>query len=73
MGRLEVVYREWLGILSGASKTDRVAKLQALIDTLYRVKNVYPAGLLKACIRGEDPGRFMLGRSALGTMPPREG
>jgi hypothetical protein len=73
MGRLEVVYREWLGILSGASKTDRVAKLQAFIDTLYRVKNVYPAGLLKACIRGEDPGRFMLGRSALGTMPPREG
>ncbi len=72
MRRLERAYRDWLGIRSGETAADRTAKLQRFIDTLYDVKNVYPAGVIKACVRGEDPGRFQLGRSALGTMPPRD-
>jgi hypothetical protein len=67
MGRLERLYRDWIGLRAGATETGRVAKLTAFIEALYSVKNVYPAGHLRACERGEDARRFILGRSALGT------
>jgi hypothetical protein len=72
MRRFEKAYRDWLGIRSGENDGGREDKLKAFIAALYEVRNVYPAGILKACARGEDPQRFILGRSALGTLPPRD-
>jgi hypothetical protein len=67
MRQLERLYRDWIALRAGASEADRSTKLGKFIDALYRVKNVYPDGQLRACERGEDSRRFILGRSALGT------
>lgn len=67
MRLLERAYRDWIALRAGATDADRTTALTKFIDTLYRVKNVYPPGHLRACERGEDPRRFILGRSALGT------
>jgi hypothetical protein len=67
MRLLERSYRDWIALRAGATDADRTTVLTKFIDALYRVKNVYPPGRLHACERGEDPRRFILGRSALGT------
>jgi hypothetical protein len=67
MSAIQVAYKEWLEILSGAKSADRVVKIQTLIHVLEKSKNVYPAQLLRDC--GSDPAKppIMLGRSALGS------
>lgn len=67
MAALEGPYRDWIDLRSGHSSADRTQKIQALIDVLQRVKNVYPQRLLHECSADESKPPFILGRSALGS------
>jgi hypothetical protein len=44
-----------------------------LIDLLYTIRNIYPEEHLNECTDPEDEPRFIVGRSALGTMEADEG
>lgn len=68
MASLEDAYQDWIRLVAEVDTTDRDVKLQLFIDELYRVKNVYPAESLNQCTDPESEPRFILGRSALGTM-----
>ncbi|WP_421863060.1 DUF1508 domain-containing protein [Motiliproteus sp.] len=65
MAVLEKVYRDWLGVLHGASVVDPQLKKQRLIDALGNINNVYPVEQLHDC--KSDQGGFVIGRTALGT------
>jgi hypothetical protein len=67
MASLEGPYREWLALRAGATTANRTAKLTALIDALYLVKNVYPTQALHDCAGEEGDPPFILGRTALGS------
>ena len=68
MAALEKAYREWLMVKSGASRADRSARLGALVATLQSVRNVYPPAVLRACDSTTSEDRFILGRTALGSL-----
>ncbi len=68
MQALQWTYYLWINLISGADTTQRTVKLQNFIADLYRVRNVYPAESLHECTDPESEPRFILGRSALGTM-----
>jgi hypothetical protein len=67
MARLEQAYRDWISLRAGVTMANRSAKLQAFIDALYSIKNVYPTQKLHNC--GCDPAKppFVLDRTALGS------
>lgn len=67
MAMLEGPYRDWVSLRSGLTFADRSVKIQALIDALQHVKNVYPHRLLHDCSTDESKPPFVLGRSALGS------
>ncbi|WP_342375412.1 diguanylate cyclase [Myxococcus stipitatus] len=67
MARVEQAYKPWLELRAGVSKEGRTEKLQALIDALYQVKNVYPVARLAECDSGESRPKFIVGRGALGS------
>ncbi len=74
MARLEGAYRRWIEMHAGINgASERVARTQALIDALLEAKNVYPQRRLFDCTAaGENtPPQppFVLGRSALGSLP----
>jgi hypothetical protein len=73
MARVDGTYRRWLEARPGPSDTERAAALKALVDTLFSVKNVYPSSQLHDCDSGEDRPKFILGRTALGSMPDGTG
>ncbi len=72
MAMLEEAYHEWLEARAGGSGEERKEKLEALIEALHAVRNVYPTQTLQQCGAGEQP-KFVLGRTALGTAPTPEG
>lgn len=67
MAIVESAYRDWISLAAGADTTNRKDKLEALIQALSTVKNVYPSQPLRDC--GSDPNSppFILGRFALGS------
>ncbi|RDE24685.1 DUF1508 domain-containing protein [Motiliproteus coralliicola] len=65
MALLEKAYRDWLGVLHGASSVDPQLKKQRLIDALGSINNVYPVEQLHDC--KSDQSGFVIGRTALGT------
>jgi hypothetical protein len=67
MVRLEVAYRDWIYLQAGAETADRTTKLQAFIDILFAVRNVYPSQQLCECDAPEGKQKFLLGQTALGT------
>ena len=67
--RFEAAWRHWLTLHAGFSTSGRRAKLQALIDALVGVKNVYPARSLFDCTGDEAKPPFILGRTSLGRGP----
>ncbi len=69
MALLEPAYRDWIALKAGAEPTDRVKKLNALIEALYQVKNVYPTERLHDCGSEEEGAPFLLGRTTLGSIP----
>lgn len=69
MARFESAWRNWLMLHAGFSTTGRRAKLQALIDALVGVKNVYPARALFDCTGDETQPPFILGKTSLGRGP----
>ena len=68
MASLEKHYRDWISLKSGADGSDRSAKLTSFIDALFSARNVYPAHNLHECDSAESEPKFLLGRTALGTM-----
>jgi len=64
IAKLANAYKAWLPVRAGQPFVDAAARLKALIDALYAVKNVYPPNELRPC---GDPAPFVLGSSALGT------
>ena len=69
MARFEGAWRDWLTLHAGIGSTGRRAKLQALIDALVGVKNVYPVRALFDCTGDETRAPFILGRTSLGRGP----
>jgi hypothetical protein len=67
MKAVEEAWLAWREILAGIDETGVDAKLEALADALFNVKNVYPEMTLGDCA-GED--KFVLGWSVLGSEPP---
>lgn len=67
MAAVESAYREWIPLKAGVTSANRASKIQALIDALQGVKNVYPTRLLHDCSADESKPPFILGRSALGS------
>ena len=63
----EKLYRDWIYLKSGKDKSQRLYKLQAFIDNLYAVKNVFPSNQLYDCDAAEDKAKFILSQTALGT------
>lgn len=70
MAKLEQPYRDWIDLAAGVTNANRAVKLQALIDALYSVKNIYPSRQLNDCNDDESKPPFLLGRTALGTIKP---
>jgi len=68
MARFERAWRDWLELHAGHSRSGRRNKLQALIDTLVSVKNVYPQRALFDCSGDETQPPFILGKTSLGRM-----
>lgn len=62
MSLLAKMYRLWL------EKREDPGSLRDLIDVLVAVKNVYPEQKLHGCDSPEDQPKFILGRSALGSV-----
>ena len=70
MAAFESRYRAWLEWQAGVGTGDRQAQLSAFIEQLYQLKNVYPSERLHLCGDEETrPNKFILGRTALGSMP----
>jgi hypothetical protein len=67
MAKLEQAYRDWISLRAGITTADRTAKLQAFIDALYSIKNVYPTQTLRGCGGGPAKPPFVLDRTALGS------
>jgi len=62
------LYRDWIYLKAGVDTVGRTAKLSAFIRELFKVRNIHPAERLHDCDSPESDARFILGRSALGTM-----
>ncbi|MES2990242.1 MAG: diguanylate cyclase [Pseudomonadota bacterium] len=69
MARFEQAWREWLLLHAGFSGANRREKLQALIDALVGVKNIYPVRGLFDCTGDDSKPPFILGRTSLGRGP----
>ena len=69
MARFEQAWRDWLLLHAGVTSAGRREKLQALIDALVSVKNIYPVRALFDCTGDEDKPPFILGRTSLGRGP----
>ncbi len=72
MARFERAYRDWLSLHAGHTRAGRPEKLQAMIDALTSIKNVYPQRHLYNCLPEPDqapPPPFVLGRTSLGSTP----
>lgn len=72
MARFERAYRDWLSLHAGHTRANRPEKLQAMIDALTGIKNVYPQRHLYNCLPEPDqapPPPFVLGRTSLGSTP----
>lgn len=67
MARFERAWREWIELHAGLRTSGRKHKLQALIDALVSVKNIYPARALFDCSADEDKPPFILGKTSLGS------
>ncbi len=67
MARLEKDYRDWIYLKAGAERAQRKEKLSGFIETLFTIRNVYPAEHLHECAPGEERAQFVLGQTALGT------
>lgn len=68
MAALEKEYRAWIYLKAGVEPTKRTAKLEAFIDTLFEARNVYKSKRLHECGAPEDEEKFLLGKTALGTI-----
>lgn len=70
MARFEKAWHDWIALHAGLQTTGRTQKLQALIDALVSVKNIYPTHKLFDCTTDETKPPFILGRTSLGSTPP---
>jgi len=69
MRQFEAAWRPWLELAAGVSRTGRAEKLQALLDALDEIKNVYPVRNLFDCTGDDAKPPFLLGKTALGRGP----
>ena len=65
LARVEAAWFAWRAVLAGTDAPNRGARLAELRDALYSARNVYPAAVLADC---SEPEKFILGRSALGSL-----
>lgn len=73
MAGFESAYRDWLELRASVTNAGRKAKLARFRDVLYAIKNIYPANALFDCAAGDvEKPHFILGRSALGSVPRDE-
>jgi uncharacterized protein len=68
MVEFERVYRDWIYLSAGREPAARRQKLNDFVRSLFRVRSAYPAQQLRDCGPGEVQERFVLGRTALGTL-----
>lgn len=68
MAAFEKLYRDWIYLKSGREFAQRKEKLEAFIEKLFSVKNVYPAQSLQDCTAGELQPKFILGRTSIGSL-----
>jgi len=71
MAVFEKCYRDWIYLRSGREWTDRQGKLERFVEILFAVKNVYPPAQIHACGGSETERKFLLGKTALGSMGER--
>lgn len=69
MARFEGAWREWLELACGFATGHRRERLQALIDAMVSVKNVYPTRALFDCTGDDSKPPFILGKTSLGRGP----
>lgn len=69
MAVFEAAWRNFLELHAGFAESGRRERLQALIDALVGVKNVYPSRALFDCTGDETKPPFILGKTALGRGP----
>lgn len=70
MATLAKTYHDWIYLKAGVEPDLRQAKLQAFFEELCSAHNVYETQLLKECQEGEEePQLFILGQTALGSLP----
>jgi hypothetical protein len=69
MARFESAWRGFLELHVGSATGGRRQRLQALIDALVSVKNIYPSRTLFDCTGDETRPPFVLGRTSLGRGP----
>jgi uncharacterized protein len=70
MATVAKTYRDWILLKAGVEPDSRQTKLQAFFEELCSVHNVYESQLLKECQAGEEePQLFILGQTALGSLP----
>jgi hypothetical protein len=65
---LEILYHDWIAVKAGTDMSAAERKLADFIAALFAVKNVYPVQSLFECDDLSADEKFILGRSALGTM-----
>ncbi|MGX2040182.1 hypothetical protein ACWJKU_08615 [Methylocaldum sp. MU1018] len=68
MAAFEKLYRDWIYLKPGREFAQRKEKLGAFIETLFSVRNVYPSQSLHDCTADESQAKFVLGRTAIGTL-----
>lgn len=68
MATLEKEYRAWIYLKAGVEPSKRTAKLEAFIETLSEARNVYKSQRLHGCGAPEGKEKFLLGKTALGTI-----
>jgi hypothetical protein len=69
MAVFEAAWRNFLELHAGFAESGRRERLQALIDALVGVKNVYPSRALFDCTGDETKPPFILGKTSLGRGP----
>jgi hypothetical protein len=72
IAELELAYRAWLGVISGASSGDRRNKISTLIERLFSTKSIYPTEQLVDCDDTSNDARFIVGRTTLGSLDSDE-
>ncbi len=72
MATLEVAYSAWIDLVSGADVAQPSDKIETLIAALFATKSIYPTQEIVDCDDQDNPSRFIVGRTSLGSLDAEE-